>query len=211
MNPNNRFRKKVEKKEDFYIYDIEEHSKNRIQKEKYTDDLKKMPFENSEKYFLKRFVASVLDVLFGTIFLFVFCLIMSMITILGIFRGSTDDMMYLISWSWVFLLGSIFFTKIHFMFCLLITLSQIIFIALFHTSFESSGKQVALGKRIVGLIVINENGQRLRYDQSFKRNFLKYLLFPLLGFFFKEKRFFHNVWTQSVIIKKSDWYKMINI
>ncbi len=222
MNPNDRFRKKPKKEEDFYLYDIEEHSKNVLQKEQHDQDTnqsKKTQFKNLEKHYVLRFIAFVIDLILGTFFLFSFCLIMFSITILGIFQGKSiyflnllEFFLNIIIWYWHFFLpGAIYFTEANLIFCLLVTLSQMIFIALFFALFERSKKQATLGKRLVGLVVMGEDGERIRFDQSFQRNFLKFLLFPLLGFFFDERRAFHNIWAHSIVIKKSDINKIIKL
>ncbi len=222
MNPNDRFRKRPKKEEDFYLYDIEKHSKNALQKEQHKQDAsqsKKTQFKSLEKHYILRFIASVIDLILGTFFLFSFFLIIVSITILGFLQEKSiyffnllEFLVNIIISCWRFFLpGAIYFTEVNLIFCLLVTLSQIIFIALFFALFERSKRQATLGKRLVGLIVMSEDGERIRFDQSFKRNFLKLLLFPLLGVFFDEKRAFHNIWTNSIVIKKSDGNKIIQL
>ncbi len=212
MNPNNRFRKKSDHQEEIYVYDIEEHSHNIVKEEVEKERKTKNRKQISHHYFLKRFIAFVLDVIAGTVFLTVLCFIMSIALILGVFRGDWYDVaqlfQYVSDWSWFFIFGLVFFTKVNFILALLTTFCQLIFMSLFFAFFESSSSSATLGKRVVGLKVIKEDGEKLKYDESFKRNFLRFLLFPLIGFLSDEKRAYHNSWTGAVVVKSNETYKI---
>lgn len=213
MNPNNRFRKKTDNQEDIYVYDIEEHSQNLLKKEKEENtENKKFKKQKIEHFYIKRFVAFLIDIVTGILFLATLCFIMITATVLGLFQGSWYSLAEVFEsideWSWIFIFGLVFFKNIGLFYAVITTLCQIMFMSLFFAYFESS-TNATLGKKIVDLRVIKDDGERLRYDDSFKRNFLRFLIFPLIGFFTEEKRAYHNSWTEAVVVKNANTYKII--
>ncbi len=73
---------------------------------------------------------------------------------------------------------------------------------------ESSIKQGTIGKSIVGIIVVNENGNRMTIRESIKRNACKLLSYLgiFLGFiwilFDKKKQGWHDKITKTFVVNK---------
>ncbi len=76
------------------------------------------------------------------------------------------------------------------------------------TIMESTSRQGTFGKQIVGIIVVNKEGQRMSFDESIKRNSSKVLsaLVFGLGFiwilFSKKKQGWHDLIAKTFVIEK---------
>lgn len=75
---------------------------------------------------------------------------------------------------------------------------------------EASSYEGTFGKRMVGIKVVDENGNQLTFGKSIARNLTKILSYIALGLGFfwvlfnKEKRGWHDIITKTFVTKKNE-------
>lgn len=93
-------------------------------------------------------------------------------------------------------------------FFVLMLITQPIIVWLYYALFESSSYKATLGKRLMQLVVVDTDFQRISFARASGRHFAKILsVFPLgMGFLMSlahsEKRAFHDILAGTVIISK---------
>jgi len=79
---------------------------------------------------------------------------------------------------------------------------------------ESSALQGTIGKRVIGIVVTNENGQRISFSKALGRFFAKYLSsFTVIGLLMvgwtKKKQALHDYLAKSIVIKKNEKFQVV--
>lgn len=80
---------------------------------------------------------------------------------------------------------------------------------------ECSEKQATLGKQLLGIIVVNSEGQRMSFDESLKRNASKVLSGLILGLGFiwilisNKKQGWHDLIAKTFVVDKPKYTKVI--
>lgn len=80
---------------------------------------------------------------------------------------------------------------------------------LYYALMERSKLQGTLGKLALGIIVVDENGQRITFDRATRRYFAKYLsaLILFIGFFMAaftaRKQALHDIMAGCLVVEKS--------
>lgn len=95
---------------------------------------------------------------------------------------------------------------------IIISFASIVLIPLFRsvyvTVMEASSQQASLGKRLLGLKVCDESGQRLSLSKSILRNFCKWIsaltlgIGYIMGFFDRKQQCLHDKMAGTLVVKE---------
>ena len=90
-----------------------------------------------------------------------------------------------------------------------VSIISMVITVLYYSILESSNMQASVGKMALGLIVVDESGQKLDFSKALVRNLCKIVSWMIMGIgfimagFTDKKQGLHDIIAKTIVVKKA--------